>query len=353
MPGPPAPPFRTPFAEMPAIPASPSSPPAVTVATSVYNAAQTLGPAIESVLAQTFGDFEFLILDDGSTDESLAIAQAYAARDPRVRPIAMPRQGLVRSLNQLFAQARAPLVARFDADDICMPQRLERQVAFLAEHSDHGLVASETTFIDETGAPAPNPPIERPRDHAAILAALEHGPILCHSAVMVRTDLVRAAGGYREVFIHAEDYDLWLRLASETRMANLAECLLAYRITPGQVSSRHVVTQARHAAIAWLAHGARARTGSDPIAHRAVLPAIDELDMLFGPGSAAYVRQRMIDRLLYAPDRLAGEAWPVLLGHIGDGGPRARLWRTAIRLLKAGHPLRAAQAAAALIRHAA
>ncbi len=338
---------------MPAIPASPSSAPAVTVATSVYNAAQTLGPAIESVLAQTFGDFEFLILDDGSTDDSLAIAQAYAARDPRVRPIAMPRQGLVRSLNQLFAQARAPLVARFDADDICMPERLARQVAFLAEHPDHGLVACETTFIDETGAPAPNPPIQRPHDHAAILAALEHGPILCHSAVMVRTDLVRAAGGYREVFIHAEDYDLWLRLASETRMANLAECMLAYRITPGQVSSRHVVAQARNAAIAWLAHGARARTGSDPIAELSALPTLDMLDGMFGAGSAAYVRQRMIDRLLYAPDRLAGEAWPVLLGHIADGAPRARLWRTAIRLLKAGHPLRAVQTAIALARQAA
>ncbi|NMN06842.1 glycosyltransferase [Novosphingobium sp. SG919] len=327
--------------------------PAVTVATSMHNAAATLAAAIESVLAQTFGDFEFLILDDGSTDQSRAIAQDYAARDPRIRLIAMPRQGLVPSLNQLFAQARAPLVARFDADDICLPHRLERQTAFLAANPDHGLVASETTFIDADGAPASNPPVHRPHDHGAILAELEHGPILCHSAVMVRTDLVRDAGGYRAVYLHAEDYDLWLRLAGRTRMANLPECLLAYRITPGQVSTRHVVTQARNAAIAWLAHRARQQTGQDPTASLATLPEIDALDAVFGAGSAAYVRQRMIDRLIYAPDRLAGEAWPVLAGHIADVGAQPRLWRAALRMLRAGRPLRAAQAAATLLRHAA
>ena len=327
--------------------------PAVTVATSMYNAAATLAPAIESVLAQTFGDFEFLILDDGSTDESRAIAQRYAAQDSRIRLIAMPRQGLIRSLNQLFAEARAPLVARFDADDICMPQRFERQLAFLADHPDHGLVASETTFIDQRGAAASNPPIHRPLDHEAILGQLEGGPIICHSAVMVRTDLVRAAGGYRQAYIHAEDYDLWLRLAGQTRMANLPECLLAYRITASQVSTRHVVIQVRHAAIAWLAHCARQDTGRDPTAGLEALPGIDALDDLLGPGSAAYVRKRTIDRLLYAPDRLADDAWTDLIGHIADGAPKDRLWRVAMRLLKAGYPWRAALVAASLIRHAA
>lgn len=338
---------------MPTIPASPPPAPAVTVATSMHNAAATLAPAIDSVLAQTFGDFEFLLLDDGSTDESRAIAQAYAAQDARVRLITMPRQGLVRSLNQLFAEARAPLVARFDADDICMPERLERQVAFLAANPDHGLVACETTFIDAAGAPAGNAPIRRPHDHDAILAVLEAGPILCHSAVMVRTDLVRAAGGYREAFVHAEDYDLWLRLAGQTRMANLPEYLLAYRISPGQVSSRHMGIQARNAAIAWLAHQARKHTGVDPTARLVTLPEVDALDSAFGAGSAAYVRRRTIDRVLYAPDCLAGEAWPLLLGHIADAGASPRLWRVALRLLKAGYPLHALRTTAALLRHAA
>lgn len=324
--------------------------PAVSVATSMRNAAATLPAAIESVLAQTFGDFEFLLLDDGSTDASRAIAEAYAARDPRIRVIAMPAQGLVRSLNQLFAEARAPLVARFDADDLCKPERFARQVAFLSDHPDHGLVACETEFIDATGALAPNPPIVRPHDNDALVAALEGGPILCHSAVMVRRDLVRTAGGYREAYVHAEDYDLWLRLAGRTRMANLPECLLSYRVTPGQVSTRHVVTQARHAAIAWLAYLARAATGRDPTEGLATLPALDQLDARFGPGSAAYVRKRMIERLLYAPDKLAGEGWPALRGHIADIGAHPHLWRTALRMARAGHPLRAGQAALALLR---
>jgi glycosyltransferase involved in cell wall biosynthesis len=330
----------------------------------MYNAAATLPVAIESVLGQSLRDFEFLLLDDGSTDASLTIARAYAARDSRIRVIAMPRQGLVRSLNQLFAEARAPLVARFDADDICMAPRFEQQVAFLADHPDHGLVGCETIFIDENGVATDakaKAPLIRPHSHEAFIAQLERGPILCHSAVMVRRDLVRAAGGYRESYVHAEDYDLWLRLSEQTRMTNLPEPLLAYRVSAGQVSSRHMVAQARNAAIAWLAHLARLRGAGDPTAGMTTLPDIARLDALFGPGSAAYVRRRMIERLLFSPDHLANEAWPVLLGYIADIGPdpalwpqlRPQLWRVALRLLRAGHPLRAAQAAMALLRHGA
>ncbi|WP_333840223.1 glycosyltransferase family 2 protein [Novosphingobium sp.] len=323
--------------------------PAVTVATAMRNAAATLPQAIESVLAQSFGDFEFLLLDDGSTDASRAMAEGFAARDPRVRVIAAPPQGLVASLNQLFAQARAPWVARFDADDICMPARLERQMAFLKAHPEHGLIGCETLFIDETGGPASTPPIRRPHDHDAIVAALEHGPILCHSAVMVRRDLVRDAGGYRPAYVHAEDYDLWLRLAGRTRIANLEECLLAYRVSTTQVSSRHMVTQAHHAAIAWLAHRLRTATGRDPTDGLATLPDIDTLDALLGPGSAAYARKRVIDRVLFAPERLAGDAWPALKGHIAEAGPQPHLWRAALRLLRSGHAARGSQALLALV----
>src|SRR4029079_10086491 len=106
--------------------------PAISVAMSVYNGERFLGPAIESILAQTFGDFEFLILDDGSRDATTQIVLDYAARDARVRPILRENRGLVASLNQLLDEARAPLVARMDADDIARPERFERQIAFLA-----------------------------------------------------------------------------------------------------------------------------------------------------------------------------------------------------------------------------
>lgn len=327
--------------------------PPLTVAMSVFNGAAYLPAAIESVLAQTFSDFEFLVLDDGSADASRAIAESYAARDSRIRVISRTNRELVTSLNELFAEARAPLVARFDADDICMPDRFERQLAYLVDHPDHGLVGTATRYIDARGAPAPNAPIVRPATHEEFLANLEDGPLLCHSAVMVRRDLVRGAGGYRPAFRHAEDYDLWLRLSRLTRIHNLPECLLDYRISANQVSSRHMIEQAQNAAIAWLVHRAVADGRADPTEGLETLPPLDALDALLGTGSAAYVRRRVVDRALYAPDALIGEGWESLLGHIADTGADPRLWRLALRLLRAGRPLHAAQAAAKLIRHAA
>ncbi len=327
--------------------------PAITVAMSVYNGAAFLAPAIESVLAQTFGDFEFLVLDDGSTDDSRAIAEGYAARDSRLHVISRANRGLVASLNQLFTEARAPMVARFDADDLCRPERLARQYAFLMAHPDHGLVGAGTRYIDAAGHPAPNAPVERPSDHAGIVANLEDGPNLCHSVVMVRRDLVLAAGGYRSAFTHAEDQDLWLRLSRVTHLHNLPECLLDYRVTPGQVSSRHMITQARHAAIAWLAHRAVIEHGSDPTEGLATLPALGALDALLGPGSAAYVRRRVVTRALYAPEALANEGWDALIGHIADAGANPDLWRVAARMFRAGRPLQAARTALQLARHPA
>lgn len=327
---------------------APPQTPALSVATSVLNGERHLAAAIESVLAQDFDDFEFLLLDDGSHDRSRAIAEHYAARDPRIRVIARENRGLVASLNQLFEEARAPLVARFDADDICAPDRFSRQMSFLAANPDHGVVGSAIAYIDDHGAAAGNPPVTHPTDHAALSANLEDGPLLCHSAVMVRRDLVLAAGGYRPAYLHAEDYDLWLRLSGMTRMANLPERLLSYRVSENQVSTRHMIAQARHAAIAWRAHMLRQQGRPDPTDGLATLPALDRIDALLGPGSAAYVRRRVVDRALFAPAALAGEGWDALMGHIADTGAQPRLWRVAGRLLRAGKPFHAVRAAAAL-----
>ena len=322
--------------------------PAVSVVMSVYNGEAFLAEAIESVLGQSFTDFEFLILDDGSQDASRTIAESYARRDPRLRLISRENRGLIASLNELIGAARAPLVARFDADDICAPTRFARQVAFLGEHPGYGLVGCDTPLIDASGAPSRNLPIQRPHDHEGLYANLEDGPLLCHSAVMMRRELVLATGGYRLAYRHAEDYDLWLRLAGKTRLANLPEPLLSYRITPGQVSARHMVEQAQGAAIAWLAHCLRESGRPDPTEGKAALPALAELDMLFGPGAAAYVRRRVVDRTLYSPEALVGEGWDILLQHTGEARSEPRLWRTAARLLRWGRPAHAARIAAKL-----
>ena len=120
---------------------------------SVYNGERFLAPAIESILGQTFGDFEFLILDDGSTDATPRIVAGYAALDPRIRPIIRENRGLVASLNQLLEEARAPIVARMDADDISRPERFAKQAAFLDAHPDYGVIGCWTEDIDENEAP--------------------------------------------------------------------------------------------------------------------------------------------------------------------------------------------------------
>lgn len=313
----------------------PVTAPAISVLTSVYNGERFLAAAIESVLTQDFADFEFLLLDDGSTDGSLAIAQHYAAQDNRLRVITRENRGLVASLNELLAAARAPLIARFDADDICMPERLSKQKAFMDGHPGHGLVGSDTRYIDAAGQVPSTPALVRPHNHPGILANLEEGPNLCHSVVMYRRALVLEIGGYRASYLHAEDLDLWLRLGEMTQLANLPEVLLEYRITPEQVSARHVVTQATHAAIAWLAHRERAGGRTDPTAGLDRLPPFTQLDGLFQPGASAYVCRRVIDRVLFSAQALGGEAWPLLLAHAADHRRAPRLWRAAARLLRA------------------
>lgn len=317
--------------------------PGITVAMSVYNAEAFVAAAIESVLDQTRTDFEFLILDDGSRDRSLAIITDYAARDPRIRVIARENRGLVASLNELLAQARAPLVARMDADDICLPDRFAHQAAFFARHPDVGVLGTWTEDIDEHGAPYPVDAPDHPLDHAGFLAAVEAGaPLLCHPAVMFRRDLVRSVGGYHPAFRHCEDLDLWLRLASVTTIANLPERLLRYRHYSQQVSSRHATEQQVNAAIARLAHAERMAGRADPTAALPALPPIDDLDALFGrAGIARTVRARVAPALLYSRAALGGDGFAILARYIREGGRCEGLWRTAARLATFGYPARA------------
>ncbi len=218
--------------------------PSVSVAMSVYNGERFLAEAIESVLAQSFTDFEFLILDDGSRDKTPEIIHSFAARDSRIRPIVRENRGLIVSLNQLLAESRADLVARMDADDICRPERFARQVAFLEDHRDHGVVGSWSEDIDENCQPYVVDAPEHPATYAEVLEAIDAGyPPICHPSVMYRRDAVLAVGGYHAAFKHCEDLDLWLRLATETKLANIPERLIRYRHYPEQVSNRHATEQ--------------------------------------------------------------------------------------------------------------
>ncbi len=328
--------------------------PAVSVVLSVHNDAPFLAEAIESILAQSVRDFEFLIVDDGATDGSGAIIDRYAAADPRIRAFHQPNRGLIFSLNRMIAEARAPLIARMDGDDVALPERFAAQMRFLSAHTDHGVLGTGVIGIDVHGAVRRDWSVAYPTDDAAFRAALPGGALICHPSVMMRRDLVLAVGGYRAAYRHSEDYDLWLRLSERTRITSLPDRLLHYRGSPDQVSRRHGLEQRYGAAVALAAHRHRADGRPDPTQGLERLPPLGDLDALFGtPGTARGVRAALIEGSLYDGDGLAGPAHRALLDYLRET-PRHRrtpgLWRAAGRMVRSGHPLAAGRLALALAR---
>jgi len=204
--------------------------PLISVCMPVYNAERYVSEAIESVLSQTFKDFEFLILDDGSTDGSLAILKGYAERDPRIRMTSRPNKGLAPTLNELMDQARGEFVARMDADDVSLPERLERQADYLRKHLDCVIVGCHALVIDSDGDPICvwfKDSGHETLDAQNLLG--NRGTSLCHPSVMMRRQPVLEVGRYCEHFRIGEDLDLFLKLSERGRLANLPEALLKYR----------------------------------------------------------------------------------------------------------------------------
>jgi hypothetical protein len=214
-----------------------ASTPRVSVVLPVRDGGAYLAEAVASILGQTFADFELLVIDDGSRDGAVAALAPIAARDPRLPRLENPGVGLVAALNYGLGQARAELVARMDADDVALPERLARQVAFLDASSDIALVGAQVAVIDAAGSPTG----ERshfPTAPEAVAAALAaRGCVIRHPTVVARKAALVAAGGYRSACERAEDYDLWLRLAERARLANLPDVLLRYRVHGGQTSA--------------------------------------------------------------------------------------------------------------------
>ena len=323
--------------------------PAISVAMSVFNNARYVEESIVGILEQSFGDFEFLIVDDGSRDESASIIDELSRQDARIRLFRQPNRGLVSSLNRLLGEAAAPLIARMDGDDIALPERFARQVDYLRSHPDVGVVGTSTHDVDEAGKIV-RANADYPCDHDTLVDGIRHRSPFCHPSVMMRTDLVRAVGGYRAAFAHCEDYDLWLRLAERTRLANLPDPLLLYRRSAAQVSNRHALAQQLGSEVARLAHRERQAGRPDPIEGLGRLPSFDELDTLFGSGTAHQTRASVALGIVHSPLALRGEGLELILEHVRAGGRMCGLWRTAGRLIKLREPRRAVVLALALIR---
>jgi hypothetical protein len=200
--------------------------PLVTVLLPVRNGSAHLSEALESIFAQTFRDFEVLVIDDGSNDGTPEILRG--VRDPRLRVVTHAKNiGLVPTLNEGLDLARGALVARQDHDDVSHPERLRKQVAFLRENPEHVLVGTEAIQTDVHGRAAFR--LLRPRTSETVRWYLCFDNAFIHSSVMFRREVVvREFGGYASSF-HSEDYALWSRIARSRETANLAEPLLEYR----------------------------------------------------------------------------------------------------------------------------
>jgi glycosyltransferase involved in cell wall biosynthesis len=215
-----------------------SNAPLISVCMPVYNAERYIEEAIESILGQTFSDFEFLIMDDGSADRTLAILERYATQDARIRLSRRLNAGLVPCLNEMLHQARGELIARMDADDIALPERFARQVEFLRSHPEVDVVGGAQEHIDSKGRLLTV--YHDFQEHEEIQECGMRGSCpINHPSVMMRRKAVLAVGGYRAEMT-AEDLDLWLRMGECGRLANLPDVVTRYRLHKSSLSaSRH------------------------------------------------------------------------------------------------------------------
>lgn len=225
--------------------------PLVSVVMAVRNDERFLPEAIESILSQTVKDFEFIIIDDGSSDGSWRVVRKYARKDKRIISKRQKNQGLAKSLNNGIALARGTFIARMDSDDISLSDRFEEQLAYLAEHKEVGIVGCQAQEIDERGNPIPPATL---LDLSAMpvspgearKSALKSNPVV-HPTMMIRKDLVDALGGYDERFAAAQDYDFVLRALGRCEVANLATIHLRYRRVHGKgISFKSMKVQERY-----------------------------------------------------------------------------------------------------------
>lgn len=313
-----------------------SATPLISVIMSVYNGERYVAEAIQSILGQTEGRFEFLIVNDGSRDASGSIIDRYAAQDSRIRALHQENRGLIASLNRMLDEARAPLVARMDSDDVSRPDRFAVQLAYMQAHPDIAVLGTNTDELDADGAffPCSDFHPERPEQ---IRERLMVASAMCHPSVMMRRDVIRSLGGYRAAFKHCEDYDLWLRVSESHDLYNLPDRLFLYRRSPDQVSEKHILVQAIGAACARYAAQQRRIGRADPFEGAAALPSLDQIDAMLGTtGVGARMRLEVIDSIKYSPEAMNGGGLALMQAHLREGGTKAGFWRTAGRMVKLG-----------------
>lgn len=256
-------------------------PPAVSVVIATYNYGRYLGSALASVQAQTFEDFEVLVVDDGSTDDTAAVVQSYLS-DRRVRYLRTDHRGQPRAKNVGIRAARAPLIAFLDADDLWLPTKLQRQIQLLENEPAAGVVHAPRRLIDEAGWELEYDSPDLPRGQ--VLESLFVNNFVCFSAAVVRRRVFERVGLFDEQLPLAIDYDLWLRAARHFHFDHVAEPLVLYRTGHGNLSRRReerlqLVMQImqrfldQHGGRACLSAAAVRRAWADTYSHMAELKA--------------------------------------------------------------------------------
>jgi glycosyltransferase involved in cell wall biosynthesis len=236
--------------------------PIVSVVLAVYNGSRYIREAIESILNQTFEDFELLVIDDGSVDDSVQIVSSYA--DPRIVITKLEHVGLVSGLNVGLGIAKGDFIARMDADDRARPSRLAVQHEFLLSHPEVAIVCSDIATIDADGKTT-GQQIQRWPDNNLLRDGLLYRRTikpLIHPTVMMRSEVIRTLGGYR-AFDTCEDHDLWLRAIDRYQFHRINHVLLDYRIYGGGVSRTKAVNQATNSSMSAVTYLVRKTTGVD------------------------------------------------------------------------------------------
>ena len=271
----------------------PEAAPAVSVVISVYNGEPYVAAAVKSVLAQTFGDFELIVIDDGSVDGTPAVLDAFT--DPRMRVIRQANTGLTKALNRAIAEARGEFIARMDADDLSAPDRFGRQVAALRKNPRLGAVGSWYVMFDEDeGLALKARTLVTNRELQRAVAV--HN-VFVHGSVMIRRACLERVGGYGERFRYVQDWDLWRRIARHYELENLPEYLYHWRLSCGNIATTRE-------------HSFEPKSGSAVARHR-ILWARAFIREGDGPRGRAQLRhawrtghQRLVIGLLFAASML-------------------------------------------------
>ena len=219
--------------------------PKVSVIMSVFNDEKNVAESVKSILNQTFDDFEFMIVNDGSTDDSMKIV--HSLKDPRIRTIQHENIGLTKSLNKAICVSQSEYIARQDSDDISIPDRLEKQVSFLDNNPEYAMIGTGIYRINSYGRIIETPSVIS--SNRKIRWFLRTGNCFCHGSVMIRRSSLNHVGIYRDYLKVTQDYDLWRRISEAYKVENLRERLYLWRKNKQNISFREREVQDKTAAL--------------------------------------------------------------------------------------------------------